>query len=306
MSETTEITKVQAFKQYQLTEPDRVFAMRDEDALLAQIGRSFPGELKPGERAVKGRALVEQVHIAITNAPQREKILACGGDTILQAVIDMAYLDLSPNKATGECYLIPYSGVATLMIGYKGFKKLILNTGKVSTLESVLVYDCEKFVPTRDDTGPHWEHEIDVDVQGQYDRIVACYCWASMRGGGPPMFELANRAQLDKIKNVSKSSGSPAYKQWLGEMYRKAPLRRLAKWMDLNADASAQERYVRALELDNRTNLVDRVEAAQVERREQSKELFGGADKILGQAEPERAADGEIIPPVEGASDEQG
>ena len=287
MSETA-LTKVEEFKTYQLTAVDRVYLMRDQDELLKQIGRSFPGDLSGNERAVKGRALVEQVHIAIANAPKQETILACGGDTILQAVIDMAYLDLSPNKATGECYLIPYKGVCTLMIGYKGFKKLILNTGKVITLESVLVYDNEKFEIVRDDQGPHWKHEIDLDIQGQYDHVVGCYCWASMRGGGPPMFELMNLAQLNKIKNASQSSGSPAYREWLGEMYRKAPLRRLAKWMDLNADASAQERYVRALELDNRTNLVELVEAHQAEQQKQSLEMIREPDKPLVDAGEEQ------------------
>jgi len=288
MSETA-ITLItpEEFKTYQLSNLDRIYAMRDIPEFVAQIGRGMPGKMTTNERKMKARALVEQVHIALANSKNREEVLACGGDTILECVIDMAYLGLSPLGAMGEGYFIPRGGACTLMIGYKGFRTLIYRTGKVATLESVLVYDSEEFKHWRDEGGPHWKHPIDLDIQGQYDHVVGCYCWASMVAGGPPMFELMNKEQLEKVRQ-SGYGGSPAYKNWLGEMYRKAPLRRLAKWMELEADSECSDRYARALQIDNAIYNEDRIMKAQVDRAKLSLEMIREPDKPLVDAGEEQ------------------
>jgi len=292
-----EIQKVTAItlRERALGHPTWVRAMAQESEIVAQIGRVMPGKMENDERQMKVRSLLEQVSIHISNSQACQQICQCLGESVIQTITDMATLDLSPHKAGGECYIIPFKNIATLMVGYKGFIKLICRAGDITGIKSVVVYEGEHFEWKQTDERTIIDHTPSLDLQGDESKIKAVYAVAYVKDG-PNLVEVMNRKQIDKIHNASKSKNSPAYRQWKIQMVRKAPIRRLQNYIPKTGDNPAVRILEQALEIDNKQYTVEETDAAREALQEQSRGRLAAARGDAPPAEPERAADGEVIP----------
>ncbi len=229
------------------------------DSIRGAIDGAWPGDSKltVDERADKTRKLIGQAKIAIENSDRPAALLECTGPSILDTLTSCASLDLSLTKALGEAFLVPFAKTCTLMIGYKGFIKLIINTGFVTHIECVLIYEGEKFKLTRDENGPHWKHDQSLVLQGQVDKIVGAYAVGYTRTGAS-IIEVMSRDELDKVRKTSKMADAGAYRAWLDQMFRKAPIRRLSKWLPKTGEDLATQILAEALKVDNQMFDVER------------------------------------------------
>lgn len=178
-------------------------------------------------------------NLVLGQAAKDSGVFKCTGLSILNAMQQAASLGLEINAATGEAYLVPYrdshSGktIATLLPGYKGLAKLVLQSPQVLAVSARLVYKGEKYkvhYGTRDEI----EHEPDFDVERTPKTVVAAYAIAKMQGGAV-QFEVMTRKQLDAIKKkaLEKTKGSGPWTTDEEEMLRKTPFRRLCKYLPL-------------------------------------------------------------------------
>lgn len=78
--------------------------------------------------------------------------------SILTCMYNAPKLGLNPDKVFGQIYFIPYKGVLTYQIGYKGMVKLSLNTGKVINVRAGLVYEADEWDYYEDEKGQHYIH----------------------------------------------------------------------------------------------------------------------------------------------------
>jgi len=227
-----------------------VHFMADIEAGTSLV-RAWPGDLDKDRRVHKTKQLLEQAAITIaTSGSAMQKLQQCVTLSVIDSLVACASMDLSINKAMGEAYLVPYGNICTLMVGYRGFIKLMVNAGFVTRVESVLVYEGEPFKWWRDETGPHLMHEPDAASQGKVELVTAAYAMGYTRDGAP-MIEVMNAEQLAAVQKASKGAGGPAYRDWPTEMMRKAPVRRLQKYIPKTADNLAYDLLVRACEHDN-------------------------------------------------------
>lgn len=293
----TEQGTIQQARVYTLARPDTIRGWRDNEKVVTVLAQAFPGDATTGERQARAIRLLTEAAVHIENSQCASQLLACTQPSVIQAISEVAYLDLSLHKTLGEAYLIPFRNVCTLMTGYKGFVKLMVNTGIVSNLESVLVYKGEAFRWWRDEKGPHWEHAPDMAMQGRDDQIAGAYAVGYLPGGGV-MMEVMNIAQLEKIRKSSKSSNSPAYSQWLGQMYRKAPIRRLQNYIPKTGDNEAVKRLTKAVEWEDRDFGLES-EKAKTALRETGRELRQTATAPLPATEApgQRQTDDDPPPP---------
>lgn len=308
---TTEIQKITP--EQALAHPQRLLLLKDHPIIMASLNDAWPGDLDPQRRQNKTNQLIGQAIISIAGSPARDKLTQSMVLSFVDSLVACASMDLSLNKALGEAYLVPFAGVCTLMVGYRGFIKLIVNTGFVTHIESVMVYEREEFTWTRDETGPHWIHNPDLKLQGQDEKVAGCYC-VGYREKGPPIFEPMNLAQLIKVMKSSaavKSGAKTPYDWWRTEMYRKAPIRRMQKWIPKTGENKAYELLALAIEHDNKMfdlkGSEKYIEAAEQHRNavqeqreaEWQKRLTAEPEKKVEpeqKKEPERATDGQIIP----------
>jgi len=78
-----------------------------------------------------------------------KKLASCTPESILNCFLGIAQYDLSPGIG-GEAYIIPYKNVATLQIGYKGYRQLLYRSGWIVNAHPV--YKCDKFTYKIDGT----------------------------------------------------------------------------------------------------------------------------------------------------------
>jgi phage RecT family recombinase len=277
---------------------------------LATMTRAWPGDLDPQRRMNKTLQLLEQAAVSIATSERPDSITNCCQVSILDSLTVCASLDLSIQKAMGECYLVPFAGICTAMIGYRGFIKLLVNTGFVSHIESVLVYEGETFEYNRDENGAHWRHLPDIRKQGHDELVVACYAAGyPTHPGASPLFELLNKEELEKVKRSSaavRSGKKGPYDFWATEMMRKAPIRRLQKYMPKTADNLGYEILAHAVEHDNKAfDLAGYAEAQgafQDQQRERKQLAWAKSSEAPAQTPKPATPDAPAAEPVQAAT----
>jgi recombination protein RecT len=190
--------------------------------------------------------------LVISAAQKTPKVLACSGESILNAIYQAASLGLEINSATGEAYLLPYKGQAQLVPGYKGLVKLAIRSGEVRAIEARLVYDGEKSFGVFYGTDSRIEHVPDFDVTRNPATVRLAYAVAKLPSGATT-FEVMTRKQLDAIWQRSPGKDNGPWISDREEMYRKTVTRRLCKYLPMSPQlAQALELSDEAEEIDAR------------------------------------------------------
>jgi len=78
--------------------------------------------------------------LAVASSP---KLQECRMESIYLSAMRAATLRLSVDPGTGEAYLVPYGGNATLIVGYKGLYDMAVRTGKYRYINTGRVYEGE-------------------------------------------------------------------------------------------------------------------------------------------------------------------
>jgi phage RecT family recombinase len=202
------------------------------------------------------------------------KLVNCTPESFVMAVMDCARLGLMPDGEMAA--LVPFKDtdqnvtIATLIVMYKGFLTVIYRAGQVSTMQAQVIYKGE-------DTPEHLDYDLGTDgfvrFRPPLDRddtkeIVGAFAIAHPRDGGKPWVELMGGKELRKVAAVNKVRNGPG-KNWPGEMARKAPLRRLIKFLPRSPELDV------LVEIDNKSYLEKPPEAAALPSAIPSASLLG-------------------------------
>ena len=183
------------------------------------------------------------IAIAKTALIQDPNLAKLDPGSVVKACLKGASFELVPNQ--DQFYIIPYGNQAQFQLGYKG---LVTIAGRAGIrVRTVLVHDGEEFQiieGLKQDIRHIRNPTLDVNTA----KIIGAYAVAEFQDGHI-VFEYMSLSELEKIKNSSAAKNSPAYKNWLGEMYRKAVLKRLLKVQAYND--SGYTKIQEAVELDN-------------------------------------------------------
>lgn len=189
------------------------------------------------------------VRLALYEAsrPEASWLTKATPESIYASLVVAAQLGLEPSSVRGECYLVPFAGKCTLMPGYRGLMKLALRSGEVRSIRARVVYQGDEFLVKygTEESIVHNPALGRVVAKGEEaPEIVAAYAIAVM-ANGETQFDVMDGWELDKHRAASMQSNGPAWKAWPEEMYRKAPVRRLAKYLPLGED------FAKALAIDD-------------------------------------------------------
>ena len=78
---------------------------------------------------------------ALIAVSQNDKLQQCSPVSILGSTLQAATIKLSCDPNTGHAYLVPYRGVCTLQIGYKGLNQLALRTGRYRYISVIEIFE---------------------------------------------------------------------------------------------------------------------------------------------------------------------
>lgn len=218
-------TAIQMREQQKTARFNSVRRLLESDGIVSQVKRALPGHLTP-ERIIR---------VAVSAVQKNPRLLDCSEGSLVRSIIEAAELGLEVNTNLGQAYVIPYGTEATLQVGYRGFITLAHRSGKISNLQAEVVYENDHF-EIQLGTRRGLFHKPAKTDRG---KPIGAYATVSYRDGSFD-FEYMDADEIGAIKQRSsgaKKQDSPWNRKGDElEMWRKTPIRRLAKRLPMTAD----------------------------------------------------------------------
>lgn len=152
--------------------------------------------------------------------------------SVLSALLDAARLGLE----VGDTYhLVPFGGEIEGIADYTGLIELMYRAGAVTSVKAEIVYSNDHFEynPGRHDRPDHQPSWF-----GDRGQMIGAYAYALMRDGSTSKVVVRSKAEIERVRDVSKSSRSAAspWKQWPDRMWLKTVIRELSKFVPTSAE----------------------------------------------------------------------
>jgi len=269
---------------------------RMKDALLAILPQ-FSDDADPDKHAER---LIAQAGLVFMANPKLKQVTEL---SFFDSMMHVAETGLSLSRQSGEAYLVPFAdnrrqvSVCTFMPGYRGLIKLATQTGSVQGVDAVAVFDGEDFDYWEDEHGSHIKHVPNLDDDRKDEGIKYVYSRIRQVGGGT-LVRVMNRKQVERIRQGSKNpNGTPWRLHW-GEMAMKTVIKRGLKLVPQSTSDKASRILEHAIDLDNRAAGFEDADLEVIAEQRQAEKQAEWDRRMGGESpEPERAEDGEIIPP---------
>jgi recombination protein RecT len=205
------------------------------DQKLPQLSQWITGGVDP--RALVRFALLDMG--ADTYAAK--KLRECTRESIYMSLLACAVSGLEPGALKGEAFLVPFAGKAQFMAGWKGLVKQARRSNEVVSLHPQVVYDLDTFDLDLGSGLPPVHKPL---LRGQRGDIIGAYAVAKLVGSRASTVsyevEWMDKVDLDAVRKVGNRGNadkeSDAWKLWEDQMWRKAPIRRLAKRLPMGSD----------------------------------------------------------------------
>lgn len=196
------------------------------EQMKGEIARCLPKHLTPDRMA----------RIAMTELRKNPKLQECDPLSFIASIMQAAQLGLEPG-ILGSCYLIPFWNSklgkfeCTFMPGYRGFLDLARRSGQIVSLVARSVFSNDEF---------HYQFGLKEDIIhkpaiGERGELVAVYALAILKDGGH-QFDVMSKAEIDAVRETSKSKDSGPWVTHYEEMAKKTVLRRLFKWLPCSVE----------------------------------------------------------------------
>lgn len=196
------------------------------------------------------------VRVAYSTITKQPKLLEATQASLLMSLLEAASLGLVPNSVMGEAYIVPFNNKvkdengkerwevqAQFIPGYRGLAKLARQSGEITNVIARAVRDGDYFEVVQG-TDEKLVHKPEPSLASR--ELTRVYAVAHFREG-PPMFDVMERWEVNRIMGRSKSKDYGPWKTDYDEMAKKTVLRRLCKQLPLS-DTDLEK----ALEADNR------------------------------------------------------
>lgn len=267
----TDATVKQATAMQELNSPESAWSKAFAKALPnpAELGRFMACALSQFSHPKTGRAL-----------------MACSKASIYNAVMQSARLGVMPDGM--NAYLIPYGGVCSFQLSYRGLCDMAIRNGIAKYFASDIVCENDTFIWENGELVKHVPNGWDEDERG---KVVGVWVRAYLPGGEHTDCRMSVK-EVDKVKSKSQSAkqADGPWNEWYDEMAKKSCLKRLFKTMQ-NTPELAE-----AVAIDNRdydtgstSQRRERVNAADLLAKKQESAIDVEVEMETPSAEPEVA-----------------
>lgn len=158
------------------------------------------------------------------------KLLECTPESLLQAMMLCSQAGLEPDGR--NAHLIPYGNTVQVIFDYKGLIALAERNG-VKNIRAVSVCEKDEFDFSIEDGNPKLHHVINWKA----DRGAAYAYYGTCIRNDQFDVEVMTKAEVDRIRQRSRASGSGPWVTDYDEMAKKTVLRRMSKRWDITPEA---------------------------------------------------------------------
>lgn len=187
----------------------------------------------PRIAAVLGKSMTPEkfAGVVIGLLREDENLLKCSPASIVMSAMRCAQLGFSPDRALGQCWLIPRKGKAEFQLGYRGLIALAYRSPLVAAVRYGVVAQGEEFT-WRD--GRNWQLDHVPGEDGwpaNAEQTRAAWCVIDLRTGGQ-LPRVMGRAEIIRHRQAGGGSGpawrdnfaAMAVKTVIADACRRAPL----------------------------------------------------------------------------------
>ncbi len=182
--------------------------------------------------------------IGLLAASRQPKLWQCTAASFLQSVIRAAELGLEFGGSTGHGFLVPYRNgylsrqlnrdvyEAQFIPGYRGFIELAYRSGNVAFIDVQLVHEGDEFEYGYSygvERSPFILHKP--LMTGKRGLLKCAYSVIMLKDSPLPKIDYMTAAELEAIRDCSKSRDDGPWKTFPGEMQKKSIIRRSFKWI---------------------------------------------------------------------------
>lgn len=193
------------------------------------------------------------LRIVLTTVQRTPKLLDCTNESLLGCIVQCAQLGLEPDGLLGHAYLIPFFNSrqnrteCQLIVGYKGLRKLAMQSGEVSSISARVVHEKDDF-----------EYEYGLNEKLRHvpsdaadpGPVIYAYAIFRLKDGGHH-FDVLTVREINRIRDNSqgyrRNPNASPWKDFYEEMAKKTAFRRASKM----APASIEDKTLRAHALDD-------------------------------------------------------
>jgi recombination protein RecT len=176
------------------------------------------------------------LRVALTAATTNPALLKCDARSIAACIVQAAILGLEPNTPLGECYLIPYKDLCTLVPGWKGLLKLVRNSGELVIVNAQEVRQNDTF-EFEDGLDPYLRHKRAPGGPQERGPVVAYWAGAVLRSGGRQFVVMMRDEVEAHAKKYSKAFNKGPWQTEFDQMALKTCLRKLCKYLPTSVES---------------------------------------------------------------------
>ena len=230
-----------------MTTVTQAVATRDNGpAQLVRESRSWFATIVPSH--IDANAFVAMAIAILRKNPQLARVAGQNPQSFMAALSECARLGLVPGDTF---HLVPFGGEIQGLVDYKGEIELIYRAGAVASVKAEIVYGKDDVRYTTDmdrpEHAPNWF--------GDRGELIGAYAYAVMKDGATSKVVVYSKAEIDKVRAVSKSSKgkeSP-WNNWYDRMALKTVLHRLSNFVPTSAEYR-REQLRAAAEISQQVN----------------------------------------------------
>lgn len=127
---------------------------------------------------------------------------ACDPMLIVKEALKAAALDLPINKNLGFAYVLPYKGVPSFQLGYRGYIQLAIRTGQYRHLNAGVVYEGEEIIEDR------IKGKIEIGGKKTSEKVSGYFAYMELINGFNKAVAWSKERVQDHAKRFSKSFNS--------------------------------------------------------------------------------------------------
>jgi len=170
------------------------------------------------------------IRVVLTAVRSDKALLEANRLSLFEAAMRAAQDGLLPDKREGA--FVMFKGTVQWMPMIGGIIKKMHNSGEILSITANIAYENDKFTYRLGDEESITHEAL---IIGDRGKPVVVYAIAKTKEGGIYR-EVMTVAEIEKVRNVSRSKDKGPWVQWWEEMAKKTVIRRLSKRLPMSSD----------------------------------------------------------------------
>lgn len=150
-----------------------------------------------------------------------QNLTGCDPNAVMAQCMKAAALHLPVSNALGFCYVVPYKGMPTFTIGYRGLIQLAQRTGQYKYLNADVVFEGETVVNNRI-TGM-----VEISGNPTSDNVIGYFAYFQLMNGFEKCIYWTKERVMSHARKYSKAFEDGPWQNHFDEMALKTMIRQL-------------------------------------------------------------------------------